>query len=531
MRHTRPVTVTRSPAAGSAASPAASRVASPAAGESGHLQDEAAYRALESRDGRFDGRVWFGVTSTGIYCRPVCPAQTPKRPNVRFFASPAAAVAAGFRACRRCRPDSAPGSRAWDHRSDLVARALRGIADGTVDHSGVNGLAERLHVSERHLHRTLTASVGAGPLQLATSRRAQTARLLIDQTTLPITEIAYAAGFTSIRQFNDVMRRQFGVAPSHLRRTPPTDLAADSPDLVLRLNYREPYDLAAAGRFLAARTLAGVEEHGDADGTWTHRRALRLAHSTVDITVSPIRGKAQLGVRVRDVDLRDIAELVTRARRWLDLDADPASIADVLAADPLLAPLVADRPGLRVVQTPDAFEGLARAIVGQQVSVPAALTLLGRVVRAFAPTHAHLCAFPTPVQLAAVEMADWRSWGFTTSRARTLIEVSELIARGDIALDHDADRGEVRAKLMAVKGIGRWTASYVSLRALGDPDAFPETDLVVRRNAESLGITPESLLAHSEQWRPWRSYAATHLWNHPPTRPHSETPHHEARTT
>ena len=495
------------------------------------LQDEAAYRALESRDGRFDGRVWFGVTSTGIYCRPVCPAQTPKRPNVRLFASPAAAVAAGFRACRRCRPDSAPGSREWDHRSDLVARALRGIAEGTVDQSGVNGLAERLHVSERHLHRTLTASVGAGPLQLATSRRAQTARLLIDQTALPITEIAYAAGFTSIRQFNDVMRRQFGVAPSQLRRTPPIDLAADSPELVLRLNYREPYDLASVGHFLAARTLAGVEEHVQADGTWTHRRALRLKHSTADITVWPVRGKARLGVRVRDIDLRDIAELVARSRRWLDLDADPVSIADLLAADPLLQPLVADRPGMRVVQTPDALEGLVRAIVGQQVSVAGALTLLGRLVAALSPTHSQLSAFPTPVRLAAVDMADWRSWGFTTSRAHTLIAVSELLATGELALDHDADRDEFRAKLQAIKGIGPWTASYVSLRVIGDPDAFPETDLVVRRNAESLGITAESLLARSERWRPWRSYAATYLWNHQPTPAHTETAPDEARTT
>ena len=517
------------------------------------LDDELAYRALESRDGRFDGRVWFGVTTTGIYCRPVCPAQTPKRPNVRFFASPAAAVAAGFRACRRCRPDSAPGSREWDHRSDLVARALRGIAEGAVDEAGVTGLAARLHVSERHLHRTLIASVGVGPLQLATSRRAQTARLLIDETTLPITDIAFAAGFTSIRQFNDVMRQQFGLPPSQLRRTPRTHLRADDPDVVLRLNYREPYDLISMGRFLAGRTLRGVEEHVPDDDPWTHRRALRLRHSTVNITVSPIRDKPQMSVRVPGVDLRDIAELVARVRRWLDLDADPASIVDVLGNDDALAPLIAARPGARVAQTPDAFEGVVRTVVGQQISVAGAITLLGRVVAAFGAggttsdtsedraasglRHAaRLMPFPTAEQLAEVELADWRSWGFTTARAQTLMAMCESIVNGE--LDLGADRDEVAVRLRAIKGIGPWSTSYVALRVLGDPDAFPATDLVVRRTAAALGIAGDDLLERAEGWRPWRAYATTYLWNHQPTAspnrpttPQTDPPHSDARTT
>ncbi len=492
------------------------------------LVDDAAYRALASRDGRFDGRLWFGVTTTGIYCRPVCPAQTPKRTNVRFFASPSAAVASGFRACRRCRPDSAPGTREWDHRGDLVSRALRGIAEGAVDENGVSGLAQRLHVSDRHLHRTLIAAVGAGPLQLATSRRAQTARLLIDQTGLPFTDIAYAAGFASIRQFNDVMLRQFGVAPSQLRRTEQPQLAADSPDLVLRLNYREPYDTESVGRFLAARTLGGVEVHVASErtkNTWSHRRALRLRHCAVAVVVAPVSGKSQYGVRVRDIDLRDIAELVMRVRRWLDLDAHPASINSVLAEDPSLRPLVELRPGLRVCQTPDTFEGIVRTIVGQQVSVGAALTLLARVVAAVnlrsgdgsaesAEERVRVRPFPRAEELVTYDSADWRAWGFTGSRAETLKTLCGVVAAGDIDLDGDTARDDICQRLSQIKGVGPWTIAYVRLRVLADPDAFPTTDLVVRQNAEAIGIRGSELGEHALHWQPWRAYAATQLWNY-----------------
>ncbi len=492
------------------------------------LADDAAYRALQSRDVRFDGRVWFGVTTTGIYCRPVCPAQTPKRTNVRFFASPAAAVASGFRACRRCRPDSAPGTREWDHRGDLVSRALRGIADGAVDEDGVSGLAQRLHVSDRHLHRCLIAAVGAGPLQLATSRRAQTARLLIDQTGLPLTDIAYAAGFSSIRQFNDVMLRQFGIAPSQLRRTEQPQLAADSPDLVLRLNYREPYDTESVGRFLAARMLPGVEVHVAREGTknsWLHRRALRLRHGVVDVAVAPVSGKSQYGVRVRDIDLRDIAELVARVRRWLDLDADPASINSVLAEDPSLRPLVELRPGLRVCQTPDSFEGIVRTIVGQQISVGAALTRLARVVSAAnsrsgngsaesAEETVRVRPFPRAEELATYDIAAWRACGFTGSRAQTLKTLCDVVAAGDIDLEGDTDRDDICQRLSGIKGVGPWTIAYVRLRVLTDPDAFPATDLVVRRNAEAVGIRGLELGEHALRWQPWRAYAATQLWNY-----------------
>ena len=486
------------------------------------LDVEAAYRALVSRDSRFDGTVWFGVTSTGIYCRPVCPAQTPQRRNVRFFADPAAAVSAGFRACRRCRPDAAPGSRHWDHRGDLAARALRLVADGVVDEAGVSGLAERLHVSERHVHRTLVAEVGVGPLQLAISRRAQTARLLVDQTDLPLADVAFAAGFASVRQFNDVMRREFGVAPSALRRTPATSaLPADAPALSLRLSWRGEYDVAGVGAFLAARAVPGIEEHTATGGRrpgWEHRRAVPLPHGPATITAAVRPGEGHVVVHVRGADLRDTAAVVSRVRRWLDLDADPAAVADVLAADPWLAPLVAALPGARVCGSADPWEGLARTIVGQQVSVAAARTLLGRVAGTFDQREvaAGLRPFPAADVLAAADVEQLTSLGLTGARARTLIGAARAVATGQVRLGAGADRPAALEALRALPGVGEWTAQYVALRVLGDPDAFPATDLVLRRAGQAHGLEPRALATHAAaHWSPWRAYAATVLWSQP----------------
>ena len=478
------------------------------------LDVDAAYQALSSRDRRFDGRLWFGVTSTGVYCRPVCPAQTPKQQNVRYFAAPAAAVSAGFRACKRCRPDSAPGSRHWDHRGDLASRALRLIADGVVDESGVTGLARSLHVSERHVHRTLMAEVGAGPLQLATSRRAQTARLLVEQTDLPLAEIAFAAGFSSIRQFNDVMRREFGSPPSQLRRTTTATVPAADPALVLRLRLRPPYDAAALGGFLAARTIPGLEVHeADARG-WCHRRVVPLGQRSAVVEVRVLADH----VLVRaDADLRSTALLVRRVRRWLDLDADPATIDDALAADPVLAPLVDARPGLRVPTTVDPWETVVRAVVGQQVSVAGARTILGRLVAAYGePAPSGFTAFPTAEALAAVDPADIAALGMPGARGRTVAAVAAAVATGEVDL-RTGDPAEVGEALLAVRGIGPWTAAYVRLRALGDPDSFPETDLGLRHAARALGLPEQArpLAEHASAWSPWRSYAAQHLWTHP----------------
>ena len=525
------------------AAPATAR-SRPVAGVGAVLDPETAYRALASRDRRFDGRLWFGVTTTGIYCRPVCPAQTPKPDNVRLFAAPAAAVSAGFRACRRCRPDAQPGTRDWDQRGDLAARALRLLADGAADDGGVAGLARRLHVSERHLHRTLVAEVGAGPQQLAISRRAQTARLLIDQTDLPLTDVAFAAGFASVRQFNEVMRREFGVPPSRLRRRAAGDqLPAGPPALVLRLSMREPYDADSLGRWLAARAVAALERHDPAveDAAWSHRRVLALPHGAAVVSVVP--GSGFVTLRASVPDLRDIPGIVSRVRAWLDLDADPDAVDRALAADPALAPLVRARPGLPVPTSVDRFEGLVRTVLGQQVSVAAARTLLGRLVSRFgdavgepdgldrplpadagsatAPPdavgtgdgEAPWRSFPTPDALAAAAPADLAAVGMPASRARALQAVAGAVVEERLPLAAEVPREESLAALRALPGVGPWTTDYAALRVFGDPDAFPATDLVIRSSAAAQGIPTTGLLARSRAWSPWRAYAAQHLWS------------------
>jgi AraC family transcriptional regulator of adaptative response / DNA-3-methyladenine glycosylase II len=464
-----------------------------------HEDVDRCYRAVRSRDARFDGRFVTAVRTTGIYCRPSCPAQTPKRENVRFFARPAAAAAAGFRACKRCRPDAAPGSRDWDVRADLAARALRGIETGIVDSDGVPGLARRLAVSERHLHRTLVREVGAGPLALARTRRAQTARMLIEHTQLPLGTVAFSAGFASIRQFNDVMRAEFGTAPSELRRRPaaPGDATGT---LTLRLALRPPYDAAAVYRWLAARALPGVEE----GGTNVYRRV--LGNGTVEVSGDGSCG--YLVVRLSVDDVQSVAGLVARLRRLFDLDADPAAVDDVLGKDPLLAASVRRHPGIRVPGSADGFELAVRAVLGQQVSVAAARTFGGRLATAYGTPLAAAVgslthAFPTPQQVAE---ADLGAVGLTRARMTTLHALARAVADGDLVLDGTADRDESRRRLLALPGVGPWTADYIAMRALGDPDAFPASDLVLRR---ALAQQPAR---QPECWRPWRAYAAMHLW-------------------
>jgi AraC family transcriptional regulator, regulatory protein of adaptative response / DNA-3-methyladenine glycosylase II len=467
------------------------------------------YRAVQARDARFDGQVFTAVLTTGIYCRPSCPSRTPLRPNVRFYPSAAAAVAAGFRACRRCRPDALPGSRAWDHRGDLVARALRLIAAGEVDEHGVSGLAGRLSVSERHLHRSLVAEVGVGPLALARTRRAQTARLLVDQTGLSMTDVAFAAGFASVRQFNDVMRAEFGCAPSELRRAPAVAPAGSASNpgtggLVLRLLHREPYRAGETLSFLAGRAVAGVEEALPSG----FRRLVPTRHGPATVEVTPAAG--HVTTRLRLPDLSDLGTVVAAVRRLLDLDADPLAIDAVLGADPAMAPLVEARPGLRVPGSVDGFELGVRAVVGQQVSVAGARTLLGRLVVAYGtpldePDGALTTAFPTAEQMAAADL-DGAALGLTGARVRALRALAVEVAEGRLSLDPGGDRALARAQLTALPGVGTWTAEYVAMRALADPDAWPETDLVVRRRLAARGADPQ-------RWRPWRAYGVLHLWN------------------
>lgn len=469
------------------------------------------YRATESRDPRFDGLFFIAVTSTGIYCRPICPAQTPKRDNVRFYRFAAAAEAAGFRACRRCRPDASPGSADWNARADLAAQALRLIGEGVVDTEGVEGLARKLAVSERHLHRQLVAEVGAGPLALARTRRAQTARLLVEQTHLPLTDVAFAAGFSSIRQFNDSMRTAFARTPTELRRRA-APLPAGNGLLTLRLAYRPPFAAAELLDYFAKRVLPGVEEL--AGGRL--RRVLALPHSTAVAELRPLPAANQVQLRLRLDDLRDLSAAVQRCRQLLDLDADPAAVAQVLSADPELAPLVAARPGLRVPGTADGFELAVRAILGQRVSVSAATSFAGRLAAALgeplpAPDGHLTHRFPSAEALAT---ADLDGFPITRGRAAALRALAQAVVAGEIELHRGADRERTARALLALPGVGPWTVAYIAMRALGDPDAFPLTDLGLRRALATRGLPtgPASVIARAERWRPWRAYAVLHLW-------------------
>jgi AraC family transcriptional regulator of adaptative response / DNA-3-methyladenine glycosylase II len=478
------------------------------------LDHETCYRAVHSRDARFDG--WFvtAVTTTGIYCRPSCPATTPKRANVTFHPTAAAAQLAGFRACRRCRPDASPGSPEWNVRSDTVARAMRLVSDGVVDRDGVTGLAAHVGYSERQLHRLLTAEVGAGAQSLARAQRAHTARVLIETTGMAFSEIAFAAGFASIRQFNDTVRAVFAATPRDLRAAAQRRPGATLPSpgvLSLRLPVRPPFDGAGLMRLLASKAVAGVEA---ADGA-TYRRALHLPHGEATVALRPAAD--HVAAELRLADPRDVVPAVARARRLLDLDADAAAVDEALGADPLLAPLVAAWPGMRVVGAVDGLEMAVKAVVGQQVSVAGARTVTARLVAAYgkpvtAPDGDVTHHFPTAEALAA---ADPATLPMPRRRGATLVALCRAVADGRVDLDAGADREETTARLVALPGIGPWTADYVRMRALGDPDVLLSTDLGVRRGLERLGAAgdPRSARAHGERWRPWRSYALMHLWH------------------
>ncbi|SEF13974.1 DNA-3-methyladenine glycosylase 2 family protein [Jiangella alba] len=476
------------------------------------LDEEACYRAVQGRDARFDGVFYIGVTSTGIYCRPSCPAMTPKRQNVRFYRTAAEAQTGGFRACRRCRPDATPGSAEWNIRADVVGRAMRLIADGVVDRDGVAGLAGRLGYSERQVHRTLVEEVGAGPLRLARSQRAHTARTLLETTELPVTEIAFAAGFASIRQFNDTIREVYALTPSELRgkarRRGPTATAGT---VELRLAYRQPADFRGALDFLALRAVPGIEE---VDGD-TYRRSLTLPHGTGVAELTPRDGWVQATLRLADP--RDLTAAVARCRRVFDLDADPQAVDDLLGADPALGPLVAARPGTRVPGTVDGDELAVRGVLGQQVSVAAARTVAGRLVAEHgkpldAPVGTVTHAFPAAAVLASVDPATFPMPG---SRQRTLHELTSRLADGTLCLDPGVDRDETERLLLDVPGIGPWTAKYVRMRALADPDVFLPTDLGVKHAMAGLGLPsePRAVAELAENWRPWRSYALLHAWS------------------
>jgi len=484
-----------------------------------YTETERCVRAVQSKDARFDGWFFTAVLTTRIYCRPSCPVVPPKPENMVFHPSAAACQQAGFRACKRCRPDTSPGSPEWNQRADLVARAMRLIADGVVDREGVPGLAARLGYSTRQVERQLLAELGAGPLALARAQRAQTARILIETTGLPMADIAFAAGFSAIRTFNDTVREVFALAPSELRtrasksksQSQESRGAPHTPgSLSLRLPFRAPLNPDNLFGHLAATAVPGVEEWRDG----AYRRTLRLPYGHGIVALAP--QPDHIACRLTLSDLRDLTVAISRCRRMLDLDADPVAIDDQLRTDPLLAPLVDKAPGRRVPRTVDEAEFAVRAVLGQQVSTAAARTHAGRLVAAHGDpvddsegglTH----LFPSSEALAAVDPA---SLALPRTRRTTFATLVGQLADGTLKLGVENDWTEARARLLDLPGFGPWTVDVIAMRALGDPDAFLPTDLGIRRAAQELGLpsTPAALTARAAAWQPWRAYAVQYLW-------------------
>lgn len=495
------------------------------------LDFDRCYRALTARDTRFDGQFFVTVRTTGIYCRPSCPAQTPRPHNIEFVLTAATAQAQGFRACRRCLPDAVPGSPRWNLGRDLSARAMRLISDGTIEREGVDGLAGRLGYSTRHLTRVLTAELGAGPLALARAHRATNARVLIQCTDLPMADIAFAAGFTSVRQFNDTIREVFALTPTALRHLRHGRRAAGpvaarqqsgSGGITLRLAHRSPFDAAWFGWYLGAHAIDSVDRLDldcdpalDADpdsparaARWTYRRVLSLPRGPALAEVRP--GDGFLHARLDHLDLRDLGVAVNRLRRLFDLDADIAAVADALGADPTLGPLVRTRPGLRVPGSLDGAETLIRTMIGQQISVAAARRHIGRLATALGtPTDwpGGWRTFPSPAVIAD------RGAEVLTGPARRIqavVGAAGALAEKSVEPHMGVPASDLHAQLLALPGVGPWTADYVTMQVTGDPDILLRHDLVVAHAATDLGIDLDA----TDAWAPWRSYASMHLWRH-----------------
>lgn len=469
------------------------------------------WQAVERKDPRFDGWVFCGVASTGIYCRPSCPARTPKRENVRFFATAAGAQVAGFRACKRCRPDASPGSPVWDARADVVGRAMRLIADGVIDREGVGGLAKRLGYAEQQLHRQLVAAVGAGPAALARARRAQSARILLETTVMPVADVAFAAGFQSVRQFNATVREIFALTPAEIRGRTDRQRPVEHGGVIgLRLPYRAPLDADGSVAYFERRVVPGVEEVVDG----TYRRSLRLPQGAGTVELEPVDNCIHARFRLEDV--RDLPVAVQRSRVLMGLDSDPQAVVEALGGDPLLGDLVRADPGRRVPGHFDGDELAIRALLGQQVSLAGASTLASRLVFRCGETLERPLGGVTHLfpEAEALTGLDPDSLSMPGSRGRALVGMSRALADGRLVLDAGADRDEARRRLLELPGIGPWTAAYIAMRALRDPDAFLPTDLGVRRALELLGVDarPAAVERLGERWRPYRAYAVQHLW-------------------
>jgi AraC family transcriptional regulator, regulatory protein of adaptative response / DNA-3-methyladenine glycosylase II len=473
----------------------------------------ACYRAISTRDARFDGRLFVGVKTTGIYCRPICPARTPKFENVSFYASAAAAQEAGFRPCLRCRPEISPELAFWRGTSNTVSRALALIETGGLDDDDVEGLATRLGVGGRQLRRLFRRHVGASPVAVAQTRRVLLAKQLIHETSLPMAEVALASGFNSVRRFNETFRELFGRPPAALRRSR-DKTRREAGALSVRLPYRPPYDWDAMLSFLRARAIPGVEiVCGD-----SYRRTIAVGGNSGIISVQPA-DKNRIDVRVRFPDMAALPSIIARVRRVFDLAADPDTIGAHLALDGVLAPLVRARPGLRVPGAWDGFELAVRAIFGQQITVPAATKLLGRLVQAFGDQLpsvmgeeglSHL--FPSTARVAKADLA---TLGMPAARAGAVTSLAQAISVDPAIFSRGASLEDAIVKLRSLPGIGEWTAQYIAMRELREPDAFPAADIgLLRAMTDSAGRrpSPSELLSRSEGWRPWRAYAALHLW-------------------
>jgi AraC family transcriptional regulator of adaptative response / DNA-3-methyladenine glycosylase II len=477
------------------------------------------YRAIDARDTRFDGQFYTAVRTTGIYCRPSCPARTPKAANVTFYETSAAAHEAGYRACKRCLPEAVPGTPAWNVRQDVAGRAMRLINDGVINRDGVEGLAARLGYSARQLNRILSHELGAGPLSLARAGRAQTARTLLVSTSMKLADIAFASGFSSVRQFNDTMAEVFAMTPTALRATARHYPGAAATSLTLSLPYREPFDPAIFS-FLALRAIPGIEA-----GTPTsYARALRLPHGDARFSVTYDDGAPgrPLTLTIGAVDLRDLPALLSRVRRLFDLDADPVAIDTALAADPRLAAAAACAPGMRMPGAVDPQELLVRAMIGQQITVAAARTALTQLSAVGSPSLVPGDGldrlFPTPAEIAESGYSLLRG---PQRRIGALRSAASALASGELDISYGDDLPALEAKLLPLPGVGPWTVGYVAMRVLGAPDIFLAKDAAVRNGIRTLALGtaseagPTGTGTMSPDFRevsPWRSYATMHLW-------------------
>lgn len=481
------------------------------------LDFQLCYAATKSRDARFDGRFFIAVATTGIYCRPICPAIMPRPENVRFFVSAAAAAEAGFRPCLRCRPEASPGTPDWQGPSSVVSRALRLISEGVLNEAGVSELACRLNIGPRHLRRLFVEYLGAPPLAVAQTRRIHFAKKLIDETSLPMSEVAFCAGFSSIRRFNAAIRSTYGQPPTKLRRSKKQmALAPNEANLQLKLAYRPPFEWQSLIQFLQARAIPGVE----AIGAGRYCRTVDIDGTAGIVEVRPVEGAQHLLLQAPPELSRGLMQISERVRSLFDLRADPMEIAGHLSQDKQMAELVQKYPGLRIPGAWDGFEIAVRAILGQQISVKAANTLAGRLVKAYGrpiqtvdgDEPAYL--FPCPNRLAE---ADFSNIGLMPQRAKAIRELARAVSDGHLTFETVVGLEEAIARLTALPGVGTWTAHYIAMRALGEPDAFPTGDLALRRAAaQTKGelLTEAQLRQRAEPWRPWRAYAAMYLWRH-----------------